>query len=170
MKPFQLFKLMEEACVQLSSPSVKLTKGEALEMQWERVVDPDSYEKRSLWSELSPFADYGKESKKTAQEQAKAQLSRLIGAVTVVGASSKRAGQVQLHFISDTKYPVSMFTLILEQQVPGGRVLGEACEMEVFKAVELPPSVDLQEAPPLPEEAPPPLPPGAPPPKDDEAT
>ena len=33
MKPFQLFKLMEEACVQLSSPSVKLTKGEALEMQ-----------------------------------------------------------------------------------------------------------------------------------------
>ena len=33
MKPFQLFKLMEEACVQLSSPSMKLTKSEALEMQ-----------------------------------------------------------------------------------------------------------------------------------------
>eukprot|EP00438_Fugacium_kawagutii_P029673 Skav210996 [mRNA] locus=scaffold2325:145748:150890:+ [translate_table: standard] len=44
----------------------------------------------------------------------------------------------------------------------------EACELEVFKAnaamvVELPPMVDLQEAPPLPEEAPPPLPPDAPP-------
>ena len=33
MKPFQLLKLMEEVCVQLSSPSMKLTKSEALEMQ-----------------------------------------------------------------------------------------------------------------------------------------
>lgn len=130
-----------------------------------QVVDPDSYEKRSLWSELSPFADYGKESKKTAQEQAKAQLSRLIGAVTVVGASSKRAGPTAAE--KRLKQLAELLDRCLEVD-PSKRITSaEACELEVFKAVELPPAVDLQEAPPLPEEAPPPLPPGAPPPKDE---
>eukprot|EP00913_Durusdinium_trenchii_P034189 g31997.t1 len=104
-----------------------------------QVVSLESYQKRSLFTELASFADYGKESKKAAEEQAKAQLSRLIGA-TVVGAT-KRAG------------------VDPQQRLTAA----EACEMEVFKAVELPPMVDLQEAPPLPEEAPPPLPPDAPP-------
>ena len=34
-----------------------------------------------------------------------------------LGMCRQATAQVQLHFISDTKYPVSMFTLILEQQV-----------------------------------------------------
>ena len=33
LKPFQLFKLMEEAMVQLSEPTRKLTKGEVQAMQ-----------------------------------------------------------------------------------------------------------------------------------------
>jgi len=116
-----------------------------------QVVDPESFEKRSLWTELSPFADYGKESKKTAQEQAKAQLSRLIGATTVVGAAMKRTGPTPAE--KRLKQLAELLDRCMEVD-PNKRVTSaEACEMEVFKAVELPPMVELQEAPPLPAEA-----------------
>ena len=36
-----------------------------------QVVPLENYAKRSLFSELAPFADYGEESKKTAEEQEK---------------------------------------------------------------------------------------------------
>jgi len=128
------------------------------------IVKPDEmYKKKSMFTELAPFADYGKGKASTAQEQAKAQLARLIGGATVVGGAMKRAGgpteqEKQLKSLSD----------LLERCLdvnPDTRITSrEACDHDVFKAVELPPMVDLQEAPPLPEEAPPPLPPGAPPP------
>ncbi|CAK9026797.1 Serine/threonine-protein kinase PRP4 homolog (PRP4 kinase) (PRP4 pre-mRNA-processing factor 4 homolog) [Durusdinium trenchii] len=124
-----------------------------------QVVSLESYQKRSLFTELASFADYGKESKKAAEEQAKAQLSRLIGA-TVVGAT-KRAGPTAAE--KKLKQLAELLDRCLEVDPQQRLTAAEACEMEVFKAVELPPMVDLQEAPPLPEEAPPPLPPDAPP-------
>eukprot|EP00434_Breviolum_minutum_P016293 symbB.v1.2.014357.t1/scaffold1049.1/size141829/4 len=125
------------------------------------VVALESYTKRSLFTELAPFADYGEESKKTAEEQARAQLSRLIGATTVVGAATKRKGPTAAE--KKLKQLAELLDRCLEVDPQQRLTSAEACELEVFKAVELPPMVDLQEAPPLPEEAPPPLPPDAPP-------
>eukprot|EP00933_Yihiella_yeosuensis_P004547 TRINITY_DN10891_c0_g1_i5.p1 TRINITY_DN10891_c0_g1~~TRINITY_DN10891_c0_g1_i5.p1 ORF type:complete len:607 (-),score=148.18 TRINITY_DN10891_c0_g1_i5:202-1836(-) len=129
-------------------------------------VDPEAhFKKKPLYSELAPFADYGKQDKAmTAQEQAKAQLSRLIGSATVVSGAMKRSGGAtegekklkQLADLLDRCMDISSATRC---------TAAEACEHDVFKAVELPPMVELKEAPPLPEEAPPPLPPTeAPPP------
>lgn len=125
------------------------------------VVGLDSVTKRSMFSELAPYADYGNESKKTAEEQARAQLSRLIGATTVVGAAMKRTGPTAAE--KKLKQLAELLDRCLEVDPQQRLTAAEACELEVFKAVELPPMVDLQEAPPLPEEAPPPLPPDAPP-------
>ncbi|CAE8675159.1 unnamed protein product, partial [Polarella glacialis] len=95
--------------------------------------------------------------------EAKAQLSRLIGGMTVVGAAMKRTGG-----LTDAEKSLKLLADLLERCLcvdPAKRITAaEACEHEAFKAVQLPPMVDLQEAPPLPEEAPPPLPPSAPPP------
>eukprot|EP00931_Biecheleriopsis_adriatica_P115684 TRINITY_DN91450_c0_g1_i1.p1 TRINITY_DN91450_c0_g1~~TRINITY_DN91450_c0_g1_i1.p1 ORF type:complete len:526 (+),score=136.60 TRINITY_DN91450_c0_g1_i1:37-1578(+) len=143
------------------SPAYFSSKGFHTEVG--KIVDPDSYKKVSMMSELAPFADYGKEKKQTAQEQAKAQLSRLIGAATVVAGAMKRSGGP-----TESEKKLKQLADLLERCLevnPANRITAaEACEHESLKAVELPPMVDLQEAPPLPEEAPPPLPPDAPPP------
>lgn len=116
--------------------------------------------KKSMMSEIAPFADYGKESSSAAQEQAKAQLSRLIGAATVVGAAMKRIGGPTVAE-KKLKQLADLIEKCLEMDPAKRITAAEACEHDVVKAVVLPPMVDLQEAPPLPEEAPPPLPPGA---------
>lgn len=127
-------------------------------------VDADTfYKKSSMLSELASFADFGKENAKTAQEQAKAQLSRLIGATTVIGAASKRTGGV-----SPAEQRLKLLADLVEKCMDvnsATRITAkDACEHEALKSVDLPPQADLQEAPPLPEEAPPPLPAAPPPP------
>jgi len=122
-------------------------------------VNPESaYKKTPMFTELAPHADFGKVQGKSAQDMAKAQLSKLIGRTTVVGASvKKKAG------LSDDEKKLKMLSELVEQCMdvnPTTRTsAAAACQHEALKVVELPPMVDLQEAPPLPEEAPPPLPP-----------
>lgn len=125
-------------------------------------VDPDTtYSAVPMLSELAPFADLGaKAGGLTAQEQAKAQLSRLIGRTTVVGAAMKRKagpteGEQKLQKLAD------LMGRMMDIDPAARITAASACEHEVLKAVELPPLVDLQEAPPLPQEAPPPLPPSS---------
>lgn len=125
-------------------------------------VDPDAtYKKKSLHSELVAFADFGKESAKTAHEQAKAQLMRLIGGATVIGGATKRSGGQ-----SEGEKRLKLLADLVDKCMdvdPSTRITAAvACDHDVLKGVDLPPMVDLQEAPPLPEEAPPPLPPDAP--------
>lgn len=126
-------------------------------------VDPDTtFSKTPMWNEFASAADYGKENSKTASDQAKAQLAKLIGKTTVVGAAMKRTGGM-----SPAEKKLKLLADLVDQCLnvdPAARLTAAAaCDHEVFKDVEMPPNVELQEAPPLPEEAPPPLPPTAPP-------
>eukprot|EP00408_Alexandrium_pacificum_P020037 CAMPEP_0171209038 /NCGR_PEP_ID=MMETSP0790-20130122/28392_1 /TAXON_ID=2925 /ORGANISM="Alexandrium catenella, Strain OF101" /LENGTH=391 /DNA_ID=CAMNT_0011674641 /DNA_START=81 /DNA_END=1256 /DNA_ORIENTATION=- len=125
-------------------------------------VDADrAYKKTGLLGELAPFIDFGKVHARIAQDLAKAQLSKLIGRTTVLSASTKKSsgpseGERKLRSLAD------LMERLMEID-PNERITAAgACDHEALKAVELPPHADLQEAPPLPEEAPPPLPPEEP--------
>jgi len=128
-------------------------------------VDADKvFNKRGFLSDLMGSVDFGKENAKSASDLAQAQLGKLIGRMTVVGAAQKRKRGAG---ISETEQRVRHLADLIERCMdvdPAQRATAaQAVSHEVFKGVELPPAADLQEAPPLPEEAPPPLPPQAPP-------
>lgn len=128
-------------------------------------VDADRvYKKTGMLGEIAPFVDFGKVQAKVAQDLAKAQLAKLIGRTTVVSAAMKKSGGP-----SEGERKLRSLADLVERLMeidPNERLTAAAsCEHEVMKAVELPPHADLQEAPPLPEEAPPPLPPEEPKPE-----
>jgi len=125
-------------------------------------VDPDrAYKKTPMLGELAPFTDFGKVHAKIAQDLAKAQLSKLIGRTTVLSAATKKSGGP-----SEGERKLRALADLLERCMemdPSERITAAAaCEHDAMKAVALPPHAELQEAPPLPEEAPPPLPPQEP--------
>jgi len=122
-------------------------------------VDPDkTYIRKPLLGELAPYANFGSAQGQSAQNQARAQLSKLIGRTTVVSAATKKTGgptegERKLKELSD------LLERLMEVD-PLQRISAAlACEHDSMQGVELPPPAELQEAPPLPEEAPPPLPP-----------
>jgi len=122
-------------------------------------VDPDkTYVRKSLLGELAPYVNFGSAQGQSAQNQARAQLSKLIGRTTVVSAANKKSGgptegERKLKELSD------LLERLMEVD-PGQRITAAvACEHDSLKSVDLPPPAELQEAPPLPVEAPPPLPP-----------
>jgi len=134
-------------------------------------VDADkTYRKTGFLSTLMGSVDFGKENAKSASELAQAQLSKLIGRTTVIGAAQKKRKGAGM---SDTEQRVRQLADLIEKCMdidPTQRITAaQAVQHDVFKAVELPPAADLREAPPLPEEAPPPLPPQAPPDDDPSA-
>jgi len=129
-------------------------------------VDPEkTFKKVPMHTEIAPFVDLdmGKQGK-SASDAAKAQLSKLIGRTCVVAAATKKSSAQ-----SETDKKVKLLGALLDRLMevnPASRFsAAEAVSHELLQAVELPPAVDLQDAPPLPEEAPPPLPPEAPPPQ-----
>jgi len=122
-------------------------------------VDPDKvYVRKPLLGELAPYVNFGSAQGQSAQNQARAQLSRLIGRTTVVSAATKKSGGP-----TEGEKKLKELSNLLESLMevdPGQRITAAlACEHDSLKSVELPPAAELQEAPPLPEEAPPPLPP-----------
>eukprot|EP00927_Polykrikos_kofoidii_P023670 TRINITY_DN21725_c0_g1_i1.p1 TRINITY_DN21725_c0_g1~~TRINITY_DN21725_c0_g1_i1.p1 ORF type:complete len:592 (-),score=122.69 TRINITY_DN21725_c0_g1_i1:142-1710(-) len=128
-------------------------------------VEVSSYKKKPMQPELAPYVDFGKGKVALAQEQARAQLSRLIGSTTVIGAAAKKR-KVAEPSAAEKKleYLASLIDLLMEVD-PAERITATtALCLSVFDGVSLPPWVDLQDAPPLPMEAPPPLPPTEPPP------
>jgi len=126
-------------------------------------VAPDAYKKVPMFGELAPYADFGKARGQTAQEQAKAQLSKLIGRTTVVAGTSKRKRE-----LTEPEKNLQSLSALIEQCMdvdPANRAsAASAVSHEVFASVDLPPVIELQEAPPLPTEEPPPLPSDEPPP------
>lgn len=122
-------------------------------------VDPEqTYKKTPILGELAPHIDFGKVQARLMQEQAKAQLSKLIGRTTVLSAATKKShqpteGEKKLRALAD------LVERCMEMDPSDRIAAAAACEHDALRAVQLPPFADLQEAPPLPEEAPPPLPP-----------
>lgn len=130
-------------------------------------VDADTfYKKTGFLSTLMGSVDFGKEDAKSAHDLAQAQLSKLIGRTTVIGAAQKKKKKGDDVTMSEQRVRQLADLIISCMDVDPTQRLSaaQAVDHEVFKAVELPPAADLQEAPPLPEEAPPPLPPQASPP------
>jgi len=124
-------------------------------------VDPEkTYKKTSMLMDLMPHVDFGKSQARAASDLAKAQLSKLIGRTTVVGAAEKKKKGSQE---SESEKKVRLLADLVERCMdinPATRISAkEACEHDALQVVELPPPADLMEAPPLPAEAPPPLPP-----------
>merc|ERR1740121_2646346 len=125
-------------------------------------VDPEkTYKKTDMLKELMPHVDFGKSQKAAASDLAKAQLAKLIGRTTVVGAAQKKKGKEE----SDGEKKVRHLADLVERLMdidPATRITAaQACEHDSMKVVDLPPAADLKEAPPLPAEAPPPLPPAS---------
>lgn len=126
-------------------------------------VDPEkTYKKTCMMSELLPHVDFGKARAQAAHDLAKAQLSKLIGKITVIAAATRKKGAAGAE-LTESEKRVRQLADLVERCLdvdPASRITAaEACEHEAMKAVELPPAAELQEAPPLPAEAPPPLPP-----------
>lgn len=107
-------------------------------------LDLASFKKKDMHAELVPHADFGKVKKVTAQEQAKLQLSRLIGRTTVVGAAMKRSGG-----LSEGEKKLKMLAEVVDQCMdidPAKRATAAACcAHSVFKDVVLPPVEDVDE-------------------------
>lgn len=125
-------------------------------------VDPETtYRKVSMVTEIMPHIEFGKTSAKAAHDVAKAQLSKLIGKKTIIGGVEKK--KKSKDDMSDVEKMVRQFANLVEHCMdlnPMTRfTAGQAVDHECMQAVELPPPAELQEAPPLPDEAPPPLPP-----------
>lgn len=108
-------------------------------------VELTSFKKKHMHAELAPHVDFGKVQRVTAQEQAKLQLSRLIGRTTVVGAALKRSGG-----LSDGEKKLKLLAEAVEQCMdidPATRATAASCcENNVFKDIGLPPDLDVQEA------------------------
>mmetsp|Transcript_19094 Transcript_19094/g.44647 ORF Transcript_19094/g.44647 Transcript_19094/m.44647 type:complete len:591 (-) Transcript_19094:81-1853(-) len=119
-----------------------------------------SFKAVAMHTELAKYADFGKSGALTAQEQAKAQLSRLIGGLATISAAAdkRKSGP------SDSELKLEKLGELVDLCMamdPAERLSASAAvNHEVLKDLKPPPAVDLQEAP-LPQEAPPPLPPGA---------
>lgn len=122
-------------------------------------VPPEKYKKRSMFSELAPHANFGTAKGLTAQEQAKAQLSKLIGATTVVSAASKRVSGP-----TESEKKLQLLAELVEQCMdvdPSTRAsAATAVDHVIFQDVERPPCIEPLEVA-LPAEPPPPLPPAA---------
>jgi len=120
-------------------------------------VDLDNYKKKSMMSELAPFANLGRTTGVTEQDQAKAQLSRLIGRTTVVSAAMKRSSSIT--YSEKRLQELSMLVESCLDVDPASRsTAAQAVQYSMFLNVNLPSAIDLQEAPPLPKAPPPPLP------------
>lgn len=128
----------------------------------------DGFKATSILAELEPYADLGaaktKADKVTAQEQARAQLSKLIGSSIVAAgaAASKKKKQESTQCERQLGYLATLIDHCMEVN-PSDRIsAATAVNLSVFADVAVPEDVDLLDAPPLPLEAPPPLPPSEP--------
>eukprot|EP00929_Paragymnodinium_shiwhaense_P112107 TRINITY_DN80364_c0_g1_i1.p1 TRINITY_DN80364_c0_g1~~TRINITY_DN80364_c0_g1_i1.p1 ORF type:complete len:561 (-),score=105.77 TRINITY_DN80364_c0_g1_i1:54-1736(-) len=126
----------------------------------------DSYKKRPMIKELQPHVDFGDGPKGSlAQAQARAQLSKLIGSITVVAAANRKRKRDEPSEKEKKLEQLAALLELLMEVDPNERVTATtALCLSVFDSVEMPPWVELQDAPPLPADEGPALPPTEPPP------
>eukprot|EP00928_Gymnodinium_smaydae_P009456 TRINITY_DN13545_c0_g1_i1.p1 TRINITY_DN13545_c0_g1~~TRINITY_DN13545_c0_g1_i1.p1 ORF type:complete len:553 (+),score=136.77 TRINITY_DN13545_c0_g1_i1:158-1660(+) len=128
-------------------------------------VELSTFRRQPMLDAIAPHVDFGKASgAKSAQEQAKDQLSRLIGSTCVVAAAGKKRKTGPTEGERRMKLLADFLESCLDIDPATRGSAAQLCGHAAFEKVELPPAAELQEAPPLPEEAPPPLPPTEPPP------
>jgi len=118
----------------------------------------ENFKAKPMYPELAGFVDFGTSKGLTAQELAKAQLSRLIGGTATVSAAQQRSSKAPAEGEQKLQSLAELIESLMAVDPTSRMSAADAVKLKIFKDVKPPPSTGLETAPPLPQAPAPPLP------------